>query len=326
MKPILIHTHFHKRRTGVTRSIENVAPYFDKSFELYIYGNKVKGLKISTLRLVYIFFSNKKLVVHCHRNNEIIRMLFFRMLGFKFTLIATRHAESKPSKLTLTLLKQADKIVTLTKSMSENLGIKNTVVGHGVDIDFFIPKEQLRLKAISQQNIILCVGRVRGSKGHEVLFESAKVLRGNKNWAIVVVGKVEKLSFLQKLQSIANKHFIENQVYFIDETPDISSYYQAAKVVVVPSFSEGFSLVAAEAMSCGCTVIATKKVGVHSLLIENNKNGYLFESGNKAQLENLLLGLIKNKILFLGKEARKKITNKWSSKSEANKLIELYQK
>ena len=252
-------------------------------------------------------------------------MLFFRFFGAKFTLIATRHAETPPSKFTLNLLKKADKTVTLTKSMSKSLAIKNIIIGHGVNVDLFIPKSQSTLSSISQKNIILCAGRVRASKGQETLLEAAKVLKENKNWALVLVGKVEKPSFLQKLQTIAEKYFIENQVYFVNETLDISSYYQAAKVVVVPSFSEGFSLVAAEAMSCECSVIATQKVGVHSLLIKHGKNGYLFEAGNVVQLEKLILGLIKDKNLFLGKEARKEITKNWSSKTEANKLIELYQ-
>ncbi|MDO9261761.1 MAG: hypothetical protein Q7U08_07460 [Flavobacteriaceae bacterium] len=37
-KPILIHTHFHNRRTGVTRSIETVFPFFDADFDAYFYG------------------------------------------------------------------------------------------------------------------------------------------------------------------------------------------------------------------------------------------------------------------------------------------------
>ena len=51
MKPILIHTHFHKRRTGVTRSIENVLPFFSDEYETYIYGNTVKGTIISFAEL-----------------------------------------------------------------------------------------------------------------------------------------------------------------------------------------------------------------------------------------------------------------------------------
>ncbi|MFK8059029.1 MAG: glycosyltransferase family 4 protein [Polaribacter sp.] len=325
MKPILIHTHFHKRRTGITRSIENVLPFFDKKFETYIYGYNVKGNKISTKKIKKILFSDRKVVVHCHRNNEIMRMLFLRFLGAKFTLIATRHSETVPSGLTMKLLKKADKVVTLIKSMSDNLGIKNTIVGHGVNVELFKPNNTKKLSNIQQENIILCAGRVRKAKGQVVLLEAAKVLKNQPNWALVIVGKVDKPAFLDELKAIAKKHSIENQVYFINETPDIVSYYQASKIAVVPSFSEGFSLVTAEAMSCECSVIATKNVGVHSQLINHHKNGYLFEVGNISELENLIEKSISNQIPLLGKQAREEILQNWSAKKEAENLIKVYQ-
>lgn len=324
MKPILIHTHFHKRKTGVTRSIENVLPFFVDEFETYVYGANIEGNKITTSKLKTILFSDVKTVVHCHRNNEIMRMLFWRFLGAKFTLIATRHAETVPSGLTKYLLKKADKVVTLIKSMSANLGIKNTIVGHGVRVDEFKPNAEKRLENISQENIILNAGRVRKAKGQMVLLEAAKVLREYKNWALVIVGQVDKPAFLEELKAIANKHGIENQVYFIDETRAIISYYQAAKIVVAPSFSEGFSLVTAEAMACECSVIATKNVGVHSDLISNKKNGYLFTAGNTSELESLLSKALKNEIPHLGKQAREEIVKNWSAKKEAQNLIEVY--
>ena len=94
--------------------------------------------------------------------------------------------------------------------------------------------------------------------------------------------------------------------------------------MVAPSFSEGFSLVTAEAMSCGCSVIATKNVGAHSSLINDKKNGYLFEAGNIVELESLLLKSIQNEIPFLGTEAREEIINNWSAKKEAENLMALY--
>lgn len=325
MKPILIQTHFHKRRTGITRSIENVLPFFNDKFETYLYGYGAKGKHISKSELKKILFSDKEVVVHCHRNNEIMRMLFFRFLGAKFRLIATRHAETKPSGLTMKLLKKADKVVTLIKSMSEKLGIENTIVGHGVDVNLFKPKENVHLKQIKQENIILCAGRVRKAKGQVVLLEAAKVLKNDENWAVVIVGQIDKPVFLEELKAITKKHAIENQVYFVDETPDIVSYYQASKIAVVPSFSEGFSLVTAEAMSCGCSVIATKDVGVHSSLINHSKNGYLFEAGNITELEALIKSSINNKIPLLGNEAREEILKNWSAKNEAENLMKVYQ-
>lgn len=325
MKPILIHTHFHKRRTGITRSIENVFPFFSEIYEPYIYGNTVNGRKIYFKELKKVLFSKREVVVHCHRNNEMIRMLIFKALGAKFKLIATRHAETVPSGLTIKLLKKADKVVTLIKSMSNNLGIENTIVGHGVNVDVFQPKENATLKNIVQKNIILCAGRVRKAKGQTVLLEAAKILKSDKSWALAIVGKVDKPTFLEELKTIIKKHDIEKQVYFIDETSDIVAYYQASKIVVVPSFSEGFSLVTAEAMSCGCSVIATKNVGVHSSLITHSKNGYLFKAGNIEELEELLKKSIKNELPLLGKQAREEILLNWSAKKEAENLMKVYQ-
>lgn len=325
MKPILIHTHFHKRRTGVTRSIENVLPFFSDTYETYLYGYGAKGTHIKTKELRKLLFSNREVVVHCHRNNEIMRMLFFRFLGAKFKLVATRHAETVPSGLTMKLLKKADKVVTLVNSMSQKLGIKNTVVGHGVDVDYFKPKENVTLKDIKQDHIILCAGRVRKAKGQVTLLNAAKILKNHKNWALVIVGKVDKPAFLEELQQIAKEQKINEQVYFVNETPDILSYYQASKIAVVPSFSEGFSLVTAEAMSCGCSVIATKEVGVHSSLIENTKNGYLFAPGNSSELEKLLESSINGELPLLGKQAREEILKNWSALKEAENLIKVYQ-
>ncbi|TXD45956.1 glycosyltransferase family 4 protein [Polaribacter sp. IC073] len=325
LKPILIQTHFHKRRTGVTRSIENVLPFFNETFETYLYGYGAKGKHITTSKLRKLLFSDREVVVHCHRNNEIMRMLFFRFLGAKFKLIATRHAETVPSGLTMKLLKKADKVVTLIKTMGENLGIENTIVGHGVAAGVFKPKENISLKNIDQDNIILCAGRVRKAKGHLVLLEAAKVLKDYKDWALVIVGKVDKPAFLEELKAISRKYSIENQVYFIDETTEIVSYYQASKIAIVPSFSEGFSLVAAEAMSCGCSVIATKNVGVHDSLITHAKNGYLFEAGNSTDLEILIEKSITKKIPLLGNQAREEILKNWSAQKEAENLIEVYQ-
>jgi mannosyltransferase len=324
LKSILIHTHFHRRRTGVTRSIENVLPFFNKEFETYIYGYNVKGTNIPFFRLKTLLFSDRDVVVHCHRNNEIMRMLLFRFFGAKFKLIATRHAETVPSSLTLMLLKKADKVVTLIKSMSHNLGIENTIVGHGVDVNKFISNSETTLYNIEQENIILCAGRVRKAKGQATLVEAAKVLKDHNNWALVIVGQVDKPSFLEELKLISKKHSIESQVYFIEETRDIISYYQASRIAVVPSSSEGFSLVTAEAMSCECSVIATKDVGVHSSLISDKKNGYLFEVGNTSELELLLSQKLNNEIPFLGKQAREEIENNWSAQKEADGLIAVY--
>lgn len=324
---IVIHTHFHKRRTGVTRSIENTLSDLKKICETYLYGYGIEGEKIATSVLKKLLFSNKKVIVHCHRNNEILKILWYRFLGAKFKIVATRHAETSPSGFTRLLLKKSDAVVTLTKSMHKNLGIKNTKVSHGVNTTLFAPKKAVQLKNISQKNIILCAGRVRKAKGQKDLVTAlANQIKNFTDWAIVIVGKVDKSEFLEELKQVVMDNNIEKQVYFIDETTDIISYYQAAKIAVIPSYTEGFSLVCAEAMACENTVIATKNVGVHSELITENESGYLFEAGNKEELKTLLVKVIKNELPELGAVARTEILKNWSAKKEAQELVELYEK
>ncbi len=323
---IVIHTHFHKRRTGVTRSIENVIPDLKQLCSTYLYGYGIEGEKITTSKLKKLLFSHKKVIVHCHRNNEILKILWYRFLGAKFKLVSTRHAETDPSGLTRFLLNKSDEIITLTKSMHEKLGMKNIKVSHGVNTDVFIPNKKTHLKNISQQNIILCAGRVRKAKGQKVLLKALTTeLKQFNDWAVVIVGKVDKPQFLEELKEVVAESNVENQVYFIDETSDIVSYYQASEISIIPSFTEGFSLVCAEAMSCGNTVIATKSVGVHSELISHEKSGYLFEAGNTKELKELVERLIKKELPKLENEAREEIIKNWSAKKEAKELVRVYE-
>ena len=117
--------------------------------------------------------------------------------------------------MTSFLLKKADKVITLIPSMSQDLGIKNDLVFHGVNVEEFVPNHSKSISEIAQKNIILCAGRVRKAKGQLILLEAASIVKNHQDWALVIVGKVDKPEFLTELKAISQKHSIENQVYFI---------------------------------------------------------------------------------------------------------------
>lgn len=324
-KPILIHTHFHYQRTGVTRSIENVLPFFEANFETYIAGENVDFPSISFFKMMKLTFSKRKVIVHCHRNNEILRALFLRLLGAKFKLISTRHAESKPSGLTTFLHKATDRVITLTQGMSEAFSFPTTIIGHGVDLRKFHPHKKATISGVTQKNVIACAGRIRKAKGQHILVEaSMSVLKEFSDWAIVIVGKIDDQPYFNRMKKLLALNGLEKQVYFLNETPRIIEIYQASHTVVVPSFSEGFSLVCAEAMACGCNVIASKNVGIHSQLISEKENGYLFEAGDVNSLTKLLGDIVKGRKKHLGKESRSSIEQHWSATIEAQKLTSVY--
>ena len=61
-----------------------------------------------------------------------------------------------------------------------------------------------------------------------------------------------------------------DQVRFVEPQPHhiLSSYYRAADVVIVPSRSESFGLVALEAAACGIPVVASAVGGLLDVVVD----------------------------------------------------------
>lgn len=89
--------------------------------------------------------------------------------------------------------------------------------------------------------------------------------------------------------------------------------------------NEGWGAVLNEAMSNGCTVVASHMIGSVPYLIQNNINGLIFESENLTSLTIQVEKLLNNSILceYLAKEAYKTLSNIWSPRNAAKSLLEL---
>jgi phosphatidyl-myo-inositol dimannoside synthase len=83
------------------------------------------------------------------------------------------------------------------------------------------------------------------------------------------------------------------QVHFAGFVPDeeLPSYYEAAEVFAMPSFSEGFGLVYLEAMYHGKPCIAGNRDGAHEV-VSDGQTGILVEPGNVQQIQDALLRLL----------------------------------
>lgn len=324
-KPLLVHFHMHHRKTGVTSSVENVLPFLQKDFDTYVYGNQVFWDHFLSLKeLKKKLREYDQIIIHAHRNKEIQQALWLRFLGYRFKLIVSRHAATKPSKFTLWLMKKADVRIGLIDSMKE-LPFEISIIGHGVDTKRFVPKENIKISQIKQPHFMVVAGRVRPKKGHETFVKAfIPILKERPDWAGVIIGKVDDQKFVLNLKKLITENELENQFYFNEETRAIEEWYQASKATVVPSHSEGFSLVCLEAMACESICVATKDVGVHSKVIDNGKTGFLFEAGNHKQLHSILTELVNNNHRVDTEKARTFIKSYWSAQVEAEALKELY--
>jgi len=96
-----------------------------------------------------------------------------------------------------------------------------------------------------------------------------------------------------KLHALIDELGVGSQVRFVPPQPHhiLSTYYRAADVVVVPSRSESFGLVALEASACGVPVVASG-VGGLLTLVDHGETGYLVPDRDPALFAHYLREII----------------------------------
>jgi D-inositol-3-phosphate glycosyltransferase len=155
------------------------------------------------------------------------------------------------------------------------------VITPGVDRAYFSPGSRSGARSalsLGSQPVLLFVGRIQPLKGLDVAVETLAAL-GRSDATLLVVGGAsgtEGAAELARVNALADSLGVSGQIRFVEPQPHhlLATYYRAADVVLVPSRSESFGLVALEASACGTPVVATAVGGLLSL-VEDGVNGYL---------------------------------------------------
>ena len=148
-------------------------------------------------------------------------------------------------------------------------------------------KNELRQQlGITEQMVVLAVGRFIQGKGFDVLMKSARHLSASVGVYFVGGEPTEEYLRLQEQYGLSNVHFVG-----FCEKQQLAQYYRAADVFVLPTRSDVWGLVINEAMSFGLPVITTDRCAAGLELIENGKNGYVVPVDNVQVLADVLCGL-----------------------------------
>ena len=95
-------------------------------------------------------------------------------------------------------------------------------------------------------------------KGLDRLLEAGTRLNGRMDFRILVVGGGSSDPEQRRFQYLARQSGLENRIEFAGRRPhqELSYYYSAADVLVLPSYYESFGLVGLESLACGTPVVA----------------------------------------------------------------------
>lgn len=130
---------------------------------------------------------------------------------------------------------------------------------------------------------------------------------------------------LEQLTAFADAHDLNQQVSFHGMVNDRDTIYNTFDTLVVTSETEGLSLAIIEAMAYRCSVIASN-VGGNPKLVEDNKNGFLFEYNDTVALAKLITTLYDDLLLreSYAEYSRQKVERHFSLSACAKKYSLLY--
>ena len=156
------------------------------------------------------------------------------------------------------------------------------VVSPGVDLYTFTPGQgrgaARTIVDLPQDSLVVSfVGRIQPHKGPEVLIRATSelvkhspLLRHRLIVNIIGGSSGANTEEVDRLKELATWLAIDDVVRFAPPVPraDLAQWYRAADLVVVPSYSESFGLVALEAQACGTPVVATAVGGLRTAVAD----------------------------------------------------------
>ncbi len=216
------------------------------------------------------------------------------------------------------IMKSSDLVIALSKKLKEEsikMGIEDSKIRLApiaIDEEIFDPNIEANIKKDFdiKGEMILFVGALVEQKGLEYLIEACKILKGDIEFTLVVVGDGPLKKEMEKRSKGLN-------IIFTGFRRDVNRFMKDADILVLPSISEGLGFVVLESMAVGTPVLATKVGGIPEL-IENGKNGLLVEPRDPIALADGIKKLLKEN------ELREQIIKNGFSKISREDVSSIY--
>ncbi len=261
---------------------------------------------------------NKIDIIHTHhRYPEFLAFLVSKLTNIK--TITTVHSFVKGLKW---ISFRSHKIIAVSKAVNEYLNINyphtkanSATLYNCVEEKYFMSDDSYHVEKKKSfgyeldDRILLFAGRINKIKGVDVLINSFKKVPKKLNIKLLLVGSIVDNSLKKLLTSQSP------DIRHIESQSDIRTFYQIADVVVLPSREDPFPYVMLEAGAM-CKPFIGSKVGGIAEFIDDNINGFLFESENIDELISKITYVFSN--ADVSKVASKNLFNKVNEISNCN--------
>jgi D-inositol-3-phosphate glycosyltransferase len=197
---------------------------------------------------------------------------------------------------------EAAQLVGLYRADPEHIRI----VPPGVDHTIFFPRERSAARErlhLSGLRLALFVGRLQPHKGPDIAVRTlaeavARDPEATNDLVLAIVGGPSGTgqgAEVARLMELAAALGVSERVMLFPPLPQarLADVYAAADVVLVPSRSESFGLVALEAQACGTPVVAAS-VGGLRYVVRHGQTGFLVDGHDPADHAIRMLEILRD--------------------------------
>lgn len=214
----------------------------------------------------------------------------------------------------------ADRIICVSEAVRRSFPIKRKtlVVHNGVDTDEFDPAKRTDTVARIDKDaaIIGYIGSLVGHKGVDVLIRSLPdLLTAHPAARLLLVGS-GKPEYERYLKMLSDDLRVRDSVIFWGEETDTLPLLSRINVFALPSFSEGLSRSALEAMAMEKPVVLSD-IPQNAELVSHGTTGLLAKAGDPLDFSRKCIEFLNDPkaAALMGKNARLRVTRNFSLRS-----------
>ncbi len=226
-----------------------------------------------------------------------------------------------------TLFGHSDKLVAISKSIADYIGIQNKT--HLVYNGIFSEYELKKISVVKKKGVTINIGMVGIISETKNQLRAVHLIRNlttefNNKINLDFYGSIGNDIYYRALQKTIRSHSLEEYISFRGFVADKAEIYQNMDILLMCSPSEAFGRVTIEAMAYGIPVIGYNNAGTAEL-IQNNLDGFLYDD-KESTLENVLIDLIRDEILYqkISKNGKLKAEH-YSVEKYASSILNLLQ-
>jgi glycosyltransferase involved in cell wall biosynthesis len=232
-------------------------------------------------------------------------------------------------------------IICVTKAVKDNSIAKEKikenkfiVIRNGVNSKEFFPDMLIRKSQRSEigyndNDIVICnVGVYSERKGQIYLIKAFNnLLKKYKNIKLALIGSTREyeLEIYNEMVNYVNDNNLNEYVKFIGTIKEVNKIYNMLDIFVMCSITEGFGLVAYEAMLAE-KICVFSNIPPFLELIKDKENGFIFENKNVTSLEQVLDYVISNlsNLKWMEKVSRKFVEENLSERNMITDYDRIY--